>query len=137
MTGLQPSLIRRVATVALLVLLGSVLTPLAASAHVERPSYRPNPKPDCAVSPCAGGKVPEARTLRSALDDSRRGQTRVVCKQDSMKRLRASVRRARVDGYDIRPTDHRSLSRDRAQALLKINERLFDRCAFHRIQRAV
>jgi len=36
-------------------------------AHVERASYWPDPAPDCSISPCAGGTVPVARSLASAL----------------------------------------------------------------------
>src|SRR5690349_21414338 len=111
MSGVRTSLPRRLAAAVMLVLLGTLLVPLTtASAHVERPSYWPNPKPDCSISPCAGGAVPKARSLASALDDSRVGRTRVVCKPDSMRRLRASVRSARAHGYYVRPTVHRSLS---------------------------
>jgi hypothetical protein len=131
------SSLAKVASVALIVLLGVLAVPLAASAHVERPSYWPDPKPDCTVKPCAGGKVPKARSLGSALDNSRPGKTRVVCKADSLKRLRASVRHARKDGYYLRPTDHRSLKAKRARALLRINTQLFHRCTYHSIQRAV
>ena len=138
MSDVRTSLPRRVVAVVLLVLLGTLLVPLTtASAHVERPSYWPNPKPDCSISPCAGGAVPEARSLASALDDSRVGRTRVVCKPDSMRRLRASVRSARAHGYYVRPTVHRSLSAHRADRLLRINRRLLDRCRYHAIQRAV
>lgn len=130
------SLVRSV-VVALLLVLGAVLVPSAASAHVERPSYFPNPKPDCSVSPCAGGAVPTPRTLASALDDARPGTTRVVCQPDSLQRLKASVRHARAHGYDVRPTDHRSLSAAQARALVRVNEALFRRCAYHQIQPAV
>ncbi|MDX6375510.1 MAG: hypothetical protein QOD98_4498 [Nocardioidaceae bacterium] len=118
-------------------LLGLLAVPQAASAHVERPSYWPDPKADCTVKPCAGGKVPKARSLHSALDNSRRGRTRVVCKPGSLHRLRASVRHARKYGYDLRPTDHRPLTASRAHSLLRINKRLFHRCAYHSIQRAL
>ena len=128
---------QRAGLVALLVLLSAVLVPAAASAHVERPSYWPDPRPDCTVSPCAGGEVPHARSLASALDASRPGDTRVVCQPDSMQRLRASVRHARVHGYDVRPTDHRTLSAKHARMLLRTNARLFDRCGYHQIQPAV
>ena len=44
------------------------LAPLA-SGHLERPSYWPDPAPDATVSPPAGGKVPEARPLASAVTE--------------------------------------------------------------------
>src|SRR3954453_21877201 len=113
----------QVVSATVFVLTGLLALPQAASAPVERPSYWPDPKPDCTVKPCAGGKVPKARSLRSALDSSRRGQTRVVCRQDSLHRLRASVRHARKYGYYIRPTDHRPLSAKSAHALIRINTR--------------
>lgn len=123
---------------ALAVGLGLVLlAPAAAQAHVERPSYWPDPKPDCTVHPCAGGKVPTIRSLASALDDRLPGRTRVVCQRDSLIRLRASVRTARQRGYDIRPTDHRRLSASWAHRLLRINSRLLQRCRYHQIQTAV
>jgi hypothetical protein len=117
-------------------ILAVVPTP-AAQAHVERPSYYPNPKADCSISPCAGGAVPKARSLRSALDRKPPGTTRVVCHQDSMRLLRASVRKARKVGYEIRPTVHKSLRRARAKRLVAVNKRLFQKCEYHQIQRAV
>src|SRR5437763_881680 len=38
-----------------------------ARAHIERASYWPDPAPDCSISPCAGGQVPTARSLESAV----------------------------------------------------------------------
>ncbi len=35
--------------------------PALAGAHIERPAYWPNPKPDTAVTPSAGGRVPTAQ----------------------------------------------------------------------------
>ncbi len=129
---------RRIVLATLIALITALLLPVAtAQAHVERPSYWPDPAADCSISPCAGGAVPKARSLRSALNTKRPGTTRVVCKNDSMKRLKSSIRKARVKGYDIRPTDHRKLSKSRAKALLRINRRLVKRCAFHEIQAAV
>jgi hypothetical protein len=108
-----------------------------AQAHIERPSYWPLPGPDCSISPCAGGAVPTARSLASAVVASSTSKTRVVCQSDSLTRLQASVAHARQYGYDLRPTDHRTLSNTAAQQLLSINAQLFAMCAYHEIQPAV
>src|ERR1041384_6285757 len=79
-------------------------TPAAALAHVERTSYWPDPAPDRSVKPAAGGAVPKARSLASALNAKARGNTRVVCQPDSLRRLRASIRRAETSGFSDRPT---------------------------------
>lgn len=128
---------RRVAIATLIAFLGIVLIPAVGQAHVERSSYWPNPSADCSVSPCAGGAVPTARSLDSALVERLPGATRVVCQADSLQRATRAIRTARAVGYDIRPTDHRSLSQKRARALLRINRQLFQRCRYHQIQRAV
>ena len=104
---------------------------------MERPSYWPDPKPDCTISPCAGGEVPTARSLASALDDAPPGETLVVCQDDSMARLNAAIDKARTDGYFNRPTDHQDFSEAEATQLLEINEALFDRCEYDEIQPAV
>lgn len=109
----------------------------AASAHVERPSYWPNPAPDCSVKPCAGGKVPTARTLSSALNKALPGNTRVVCQSDSLKRVNASVAKALKSGYNIRPTDHRTISKKYGRALVNANKLFFTACKYHEIQAAV
>ena len=44
-----------------------------ATAHIERASYWPNPKPDKSVSPPAGGKVPKARRLYTRSEREARG----------------------------------------------------------------
>src|SRR3954466_13454188 len=104
---------------ACLVTLIAVLCAAApALAHVERASYWPDPAPDTSVKPPAGGHVPKIRSLASALDRSKPGDTRVVCKGNSLALLKASIRKARKHGYDIRPHDHRTLSRKRANGLL-------------------
>jgi hypothetical protein len=115
----------------------TVLIPGVAQAHVERPSYWPLPGPDCSISPCAGGSVPMARSLASAVDASRPGTTRVVCHADSLTRLEASIAHARRSGYYVRPSDHRTFSADQAQQLLTINTKLFEMCRYHQIQPAV
>lgn len=117
--------------------ISALAMPGPASAHIERPSYWPDPAPDSSVSPPTGGEVPTARSLASSLNRRATGTTRVVCQPDSLTRLRASVRKARNEGYDIRPNDHRSLSRRRARRLLEINRELMERCQFDEIQAAV
>jgi hypothetical protein len=128
---------RRAILVLLLAVAGVVVTPQLASAHVERPSYWPDPAPDCSVSPCAGGVVPQARSLASALDRTQPGKTRVVCQSDSLDRVRQAISSALVNGYDIRPTDHRTLSASEADALLSVNKKLFNRCSYDEIQPAI
>src|SRR5437868_7027848 len=120
-----------------LVLAAALLAPAPALAHVERPSYWPDPAPDCSITPCTGGQVPAVRSLSSALARHKIGHTLVVCQPDSLQRLKASIAKARANGYDVRPTDHRSLSRHQARELLKINRRLFARCRYHEIQPAI
>lgn len=109
----------------------------SASAHVERPSYWPDPTADCTVAPCAGGVIPKARSLASALDRSKPGKTRVVCKANSLTLLNRAITKARAKGYYIRPSDHRSLSAKQAAKLLRINKALFKQCAYRQIQPAV
>ncbi|HUS22790.1 MAG TPA: right-handed parallel beta-helix repeat-containing protein [Aeromicrobium sp.] len=123
--------------IGLLLGLMSALAASPAAAHVERPSYWPDPKPDTAVTPSAGGAVPTVRTLGSALDASKPGDTRVVCKTDSLNRVKASIAKAKTDGYDIRPTDHRSFSDAEAKSLLAVNTQLFAKCKYTEIQPAV
>jgi hypothetical protein len=107
---------------------------LAASAHIERPSYWALPGPDCSISPCAGGKVPEARDLGSAVTG---GTVRVVCRPDSLQVLEASIKKALASGYAIRPNDRRSFSAAEGSELLRINQALFARCQYGEIQPAV
>ena len=109
----------------------------AAFAHVERPSYFPDPAPDTTVSPAAGGKVPATRSLFSALKSKPPGRTRVVCQRGSLKRALRSVRRARRNGYMLRPTDRRRLSAKQARRLAGFNRKLAKRCRFREIQKAV
>lgn len=129
---------RRIRQLALFALAtAAIVIPATVSAHIERASYWPDPGIDKSVRGGTGGKVPKARTLASALRRRPPGRTRVVCHGDSMKRLRIAVRRARRNGFDIRPNDHRKLSRKRARALLGINRRLRKMCRYRQIQKAV
>ena len=97
-----------------ILLVGGVFAAAPASAHIERPSYWPLPGADCHVHPCAGGKVPKVRTLASALHHHKFTRVRVVCHKDSMHRLRVAIKKARKHGYNIRPHDHRKLTKKRA-----------------------
>ncbi len=85
---------------ALVVFAAAVIAGSTASAHIERASYWPDPKPDRSVHPPAGGHVPAARSLYSALRKPPPGHTRVVCQgrvpsQKRVKKLTRSLKRAR------------------------------------------
>lgn len=130
--------VRRVGVVFAAALVSAVLLPALASAHVERASYWPDPAPDCSVTPCAGGVVPTARSLASAVSRSRHGVTRVVCQRDSLTRVRRSVAAAQSVGYVVRPTQGRQkITAAAGRALLKLNRSLSRRCSFRSIQAAV
>lgn len=117
---------------------GALACPALASAHIERAGYWPDPAPDPDVHPAAGGKVPDARSLRSALDESQPGETRVVCHAGSLERALSSIHEAETNGLRLRPTlSRREISAERADRLREVNRRLFDRCAYHQIQPAV
>jgi hypothetical protein len=114
----------------------ALLTPALASAHIERASYWPDPRPDCSLQPCAGGAVPKARSLASALDTP--ATTKVVCRPDSLTRAQASIQNAESNGYVLRPTLKRQkISAAAGSALLDVNNQLFQRCKFGSIQAAV
>src|SRR5690349_11535670 len=121
----------------LALLTAAALCAAPASAHVERPAYWPDPAVDNAVPGGTGGNVPKARSLSSALIRSRPGSTRVVCQPNSLSLLKASIAKARKEGYLVRPSDRRSLSAKQGRHLLSINRKLFKRCRWHEIQPAV
>ena len=77
--------------------------PCAAAAHVERTAYWPDPAPDATVKSAAGGAVPKARSLASAVKNA--GTTRVVCQPGSLRRATRDIRTARTKGYRYRPTE--------------------------------
>src|SRR3954470_21740112 len=95
---------RRIIVAAAAATAAALAMPALATAHIERPAYWPDPRPDHHVEPAAGGKVPKARSLPSALKASKAGKTRVVCKQDSMARVRRSLHLVTTRGYALRPT---------------------------------
>jgi Right handed beta helix region len=118
------------------VLLTALLMPTLASAHIERASYWPDPAPDCAVQPCAGGQVPTPRSLVSAVGP--KPTARVVCQKDSVKLAQRSIEKAESTGYVPRPTvGLQTISVAEGQALLDLNRKLFSRCKYDSIQDAV
>ena len=116
--------------------------PAFALAHLERPSYWPDPGPDFTVKPPAGGEVPTPRSLKSAVRGGGRGDVLVVCQGrkgwKSLQYLRESVREAQKNGYRLRPSQPKSkLSRHEAHSLLDINAALARKCHYDSVQRAV
>jgi hypothetical protein len=109
-----------------------------AFGHVERSSYWPDPAPDKSVKPAAGGKVPKARSLASALRAQPPGRTRVVCQRASLRKATRSIRSAWKKGTVLRPTQGRKkLTARQARKLGRINRAFFSRCRFKSIQAAV
>ncbi len=125
------------ATLALLAL------PALALAHLERPSYWPDPAPDSAVKPAAGGEVPDARTLSSAASGKGPGEVRVVCKGKdagpSLNLLEKSIRQARDGGgYVLRPSQGKEkFSKKDAEKLEKLNAKFAKKCKYNSVQAAI
>jgi Right handed beta helix region len=114
-----------------------LVAPAAATAHVERSTFWPNPAPDKSVKPAAGGEVPEYRTLGSALKRKPPGDTRIVCQDDSLQLAKQAIRSGRK-GFKVRPNeDKRRLNRKKARKLKKLNKRFEKKCAYDSIQEAV
>jgi hypothetical protein len=112
--------------------------PAVAAAHVERTAYWPNPAPDTSVKPAAGGQVPHARNLSSALRKHKNSKTRVVCQKGSLKLALKSIKHGHRKGYTIRPSQPKlRISKRKAKQYRKINRALAKRCKFHAIQLAV
>src|SRR5262245_10529891 len=103
--------------------------PAIAIAHLERPSYWPDPSPDTGVSPAAGGAVPEARSLASAVTGAGPGDVLVVCKgtngAQSLAALDESLTSATKKGYTLRPSQgSEKVSKSEATELREINAAL-------------
>jgi Right handed beta helix region len=134
----------------------------SAWAHVERPAYWPDPAPDRAVNPAAGGGVPAARTLASAQPSARSarqilkarramfradrayrakqgaGNVRVVCQTGSLSAARSAIQRARQSGYRYRPSEPvRKLTAQQVTELRRLNTLFFRQCGYRDIQPAV
>jgi hypothetical protein len=118
------------------------MLPATAAAHLERPSYWPDPAPDTSVDPPAGGEVPAARGLPSAVTGKGPGKVRVVCEgkngTSSLRLLRKSLEQATGKGFHIRPSQPKYvLSDKKAEKLTRINRDLADECKYDSIQEAV
>jgi len=127
----------------LLALLASLTLVLAvatatAFGHVERSSYWPDPAPDKSVKPAAGGKIPKARSLGSALRAKPRGKTRVVCQKASLRKATRSINSARKKGTILRPSRGvKKLTAKQAKKLKRLNRAFYRRCKFKSIQTAI
>src|SRR3954454_9472991 len=77
-----------------------------ALARIERTAYWPDPRPDTAVTPAAGGAVPKVRSLGSALDTGAPRTTRAVCRSGSLARAERDIASARDKGYRLRPSEN-------------------------------
>jgi hypothetical protein len=79
-----------------LLVCGAVLAlAIPAAAHVERASYWPFPEAENASGQPAGGTVPTARDLPSALNKAAPGDTRVVCQGTVPKYPKKKIKKAR------------------------------------------
>jgi hypothetical protein len=119
-----------------------LVAPSLASAHLERPSYWPDPRPDNSVTPPAGGKVPALRDLPSAVTGAGPGKVLVVCQgrngSVSLRRLARSLRVATTTGFRVRPSQPKvRLTRTEAARLAAMNRALAARCRYNSIQDAV
>jgi hypothetical protein len=119
-------------------LLIAALATTTASAHLERPSYWPDPAPDTSVTPPAGGKVPKARSLASAVRGKGPGEVRVVCQKRSLARALESIRDARRNGFQIRPSQPEiRYKKKKARQMRRINRALNRQCSYRSIQAAI
>ena len=140
--NLTRSLGRRLLSTAMVTAVGVLAFPAIAGAHLERPSYWPDPAPDTSVSPAAGGAVPVARSLESAVSGAGPGKSLVVCKgahgAESLAALDASIQTAQTRGFKLRPSQPTvRLSGAEARNLRKINRALARHCAYDSVQQAV
>ena len=114
---------------ALVSLLAAFALVSVASAHVERPSYFPDPAADTAVSPAAGGDVPRIRRLSSSVVRKYAGTTRVVCQPNSLSLVKRAVAVAQSEGYSLRPSEQRRKIRPYTERLImSVNRCLKKQC---------
>jgi hypothetical protein len=118
--------------------IGALALPAAASAHLERPSYWPDPGVDMADGVPTGGAVPTARSLPSAVSGAGPGEVRVVCQPDSLQLALNSARRAFNRGFRLRPSlPRRKISAAKAEQLRSVNRSLAEMCEFDSVQDAI
>ena len=94
------------------------------------------------VKPAAGGKVPEVRSLGTAVSGNGPGNVRVVCRGDkgrtSLRLLSRSIADAKRNGYRVRPSQPKlRISEEQASRLQRQNRALARKCRFKEIQPAV
>jgi len=123
-------------------LIAALALPALALAHLERPSYWPDPGVDKSVKGGAGGEVPKARSLNSAATDKGPGDTYVACKgkkgKKSLKLARKSINKGVKNGYVLRPSMGKiGVSKKHGKKLMKLNKRFAKMCRFHSVQDAV
>ena len=115
-----------------------LVAPGVAMGHLERPSYWPDPAPDTSVTPPAGGAIPKARSLSSAVTGRGPGRVRVVCQGKSLRLALRSIRQARRQGFRIRPSQLKvRFTGKQVRRWARINRRLRRQCRYRSIQKAV
>ena len=118
--------------------LGVIALPTVASAHLERPSYWPDPEVEKADGEPTGGEVPKARSLKSAVTGNGPGKVRVVCKSSSLDIAKKSIANAKNNGFRLRPSQpKKKLSGSEAEKLREINKDLDKMCKYNSVQKAV
>src|SRR5688500_5987449 len=118
--------------------LAAAFATATASAHLERPSYWPDPAPDTSVTPPAGGQVPNARSLKSAVTGRGPGEVRVVCRKSSLDLALQSIREARREGFRLRPSQPITrYSKKKARQMRRINRALSGQCEYRSVQAAI
>ncbi len=129
---------RRGRLTAAALVIGAMALPAVASAHLERPSYWPDPGVDMADGVPTGGKVPTARSFASAVSGKGPGKVRVVCEPNSLDLALNSVKKASTNGFRLRPSlPRRTISDGKADQLRQANRRFAEECAFDSVQKAV
>ncbi len=118
-----------------------LLIPALAFAHLERPSYWPDPNAEKVDGKNVGGEVPKALSLKSALKAKGKSKLHVVCQgkkgKTSLDLLKDSIKDAKK-GWQLRPSQpEEKLSGKQAKKLTETNKKLAKKCKFDSVQDAV